>query len=291
MSPQNPLDLQDDPDRQIPMPFAAADAYARRVMAWSREALPVHVVATRDVAYGPHRLHRYDVFAPIDARNAPVLVFWHGGGWTNGYRAYNHFMARHVVAMGCVLVTPSYRLVIEAKFPAAYDDAVATLAHVRKTLPVLGGAAGRIYLAGHSAGGHLAALVALRANTTSAPVQGCLPISGIMDLHHPNPLPGSLEERVYTLVLANPGQDREMSPVNHVQGNSLPFYLTCGEHDSERVRVANRRLHELLAQQTGGVALQEMPEQDHFQTHTSLRQADHVWYTALKKMIAATNSG
>ncbi len=288
MSPKNTLDLQDDPDRQIAMPFAAAEAYARQVMGWSREALPEQVVATRDVAYGPHRLHRFDVFAPRHANAAPVLVFWHGGGWTNGYRAYNHFMAQRVVDMGCVLVTPSYRLVTEAKFPAAVDDGEAALAHLRQNLQGLGGDANRIYLAGHSAGGHLAALLALRSNAAAAPVQGCLPISGIMDLHHPNPQPGSLEERVYAMVLERPAQDREMSPVNHTVGNRLPFVLTCGEHDSERVRVSNQRLFELLQQQPCSVALQVMPGQDHFQTHTALRQPGHRWYAALQNMIAAS---
>jgi acetyl esterase/lipase len=287
MASQNTLDQHDDPDRQIPMPFAAAESYARQVMAWSREPLPAQVMATRDVAYGEHRLHRYDVFAPIEVQNAPVLVFWHGGGWTNGYRAYNHFMARHIVAMGCMLVTPSYRLVTEARFPAAYDDAVAALAHLRENLPTLGGAADRIHLAGHSAGGHLAALVALRANATTAPVQGCLPISGIMDLHHPNPQPGSLEERVYSMVLQRPEQDGGMSPVNHTQGNRVPFVLTCGEHDSERVRVSNRRLFELLSLQQGKVAIQEMPGEDHFQTHTSLHQRGNPWYAALQNMMAS----
>ena len=286
---ENTLDQQDDPDHQIPMPFAAAESYARQVMAWARETLPANVVATRDVAYGPHRLHRYDVFAPRAAFGAPVLVFWHGGGWTNGYRAYNHFMAKHVVDLGCVLITPSYRLVTEARFPAAFDDAVAALAHVRQNLPALGGAADRIYLAGHSAGGHLAALVALRANATSTPVQGCLPVSGIMDLHHPNPLPGSLEARVYAMVLQRPEQDREMSPVNHTLGNRVPFVLTCGEHDSERVRVSNRRLFDLLTGQPGSVALHETPGQDHFQTHTSMRQPGNAWYAALQNMMARQN--
>ena len=67
-------------------------------MGWAQEPLPDTVAAVRDVPYGPHRLHRFNVFAPRGARNAPVLVFWHGGGWTHGYRDYATFMAPHVVA-------------------------------------------------------------------------------------------------------------------------------------------------------------------------------------------------
>ena len=286
-----PLDLADDPDQQIPMPFAAAEDYARQVMAWSRELLPTDVFATRDVVYGPHRLHRYDVFSPRAAQDAPVLVFWHGGGWTNGYRAYNHFMARHVTALGVVLVTPSYRLVTEARFPAAFDDGLAALAHVCLHINGQGGNGGQIYLAGHSAGGHLAALVALRpldrlhVGVPQHAVRGCLPISGIMDLHHPNPVPGSLEARVYELVLERPEQDAEMSPVHWAINNLLPVVLTVGAHDSERVRRSNQALHQLLNAQAPRCTLQEMPGQDHFAAHTSLSDAAHPWYRHLQSLM------
>ncbi len=294
-----PLDLQDDPDQQIPMPFAAADAYARQVMAWSREPMPEGLTAIRDVAYGPHRLHRYDVFRPRDARgaqnaDAPVLVFWHGGGWTNGYRAYNHFMARHLAALGCVLVTPSYRLVTEARFPAAFEDCLAALAHVHQHVAGQRDLGQRIYLAGHSAGGHLAALVALRAadrvaaGVPEVAVRGCLPISGIMDLHHPNPVPGSLEARVYEMVLQGPEQDAELSPLSWTAGNRLPFVLTVGEHDSERVRHSNQQLQRSLQAEAAPCSLQEMPGQDHFQAHTSLADAVHPWYRHLQRLLASS---
>ena len=146
------LPIEADPDRQMPMPHPAADAYAQDVMRWAREldtaAIPSGMNIQRDVAYGPHRLHRYNVFSPPGARNAPVLVCWHGGGWTNGYRDYVTFMAPHVVGMGCVLVAPSYRLVVEAPLPAAFDDSLQMLAHVVQHIAQWGGAPQRLLLSG-----------------------------------------------------------------------------------------------------------------------------------------------
>ena len=238
------LPIEADPDRQMPMPHPAADAYAQDVMRRAREldtaAISGGMNVQRDVAYGPHRLHRYNVFSPPGARNAPVLVCWHGGGWTNGYRDYVTFMAPHVVGMGCVLVAPSYRLVVEAPLPAAFDDSLQMLAHVVQHIAQWGGAPQRLLLSGHSAGGHLAALVALRvadrlrADVPGAAVRGCLPISGIMDLHHPAPAPGSLEERVYTMVLDDALQDAVMSRICWTAGNRMPFDLSCGEHGMQR---------------------------------------------------------
>ena len=282
--------LEHDPDRQAPMPFKAAEDYARTVMAWARQPLPASVHACRDIAYGPHRLHRYNVFCPSGAKNAPVVLCWHGGGWTNGYRDYVTFMATNVTAMGCVLIAPSYRLAPADPLPAAFEDALLALRHVSLNVNRFGGDGHRIYLTGHSAGAHLATLVALRAQQNThldahaSVVRGCLPVSGIMDLHHPTPAPGSLEERVYSMVLDNQACDAVMSPICWTKGNDLPFAISFGEQDSDRVQKSNRRLAELLKLQSGSVEMQVMTGQDHFKTHTSLRNPCHPWYRSLANM-------
>jgi arylformamidase len=276
------LSPQNDPDGQMPMPFPAAAQYAQQVMEWSREADFSGLQVQRDVAYGAHRLQRYDVFAPIQDKPAPILIFWHGGGWTNGYRQYVHFMASHVCAMGIALVAPSYRLVTDCKLPAAYEDALACLAHVHDHAQSFSGNASRILLSGHSAGGHLAALVALRQQSrVQEAIRACLPISAIMDLHHPSPAPGSLEERVYKLVLNDPLDDALMSPICWAACNRIPFELSIGEHDSERVRLSNRRLAALLQTQQAPASLHEHAGQSHFDTHTTLVQPAHPWYALL----------
>ena len=163
-----------DPRGQPPMPFAAAEAYERTVLEWARRELPDDVHARLAVPFGEQPAQRLDVYTPRAARNAPVLVFWHGGGWTNGYREYVRFMAPHVVRRGIALVAPSYRLVHEARLPAALDDCNAALALLAGEAAAWGLSSEGVYLAGHSAGGHLAAMTALR---SPDPVRGCLPIS------------------------------------------------------------------------------------------------------------------
>ena len=284
-----------DPDHQMAMPFQAAEDYAHTVMAWAQEALPSDVVATRDLPYGDHHLQRYNVFAPRGARDAPVLVFWHGGGWTNGYRDYATFMAPHVTRLGMVLVAPSYRLAPAHPLPAAFEDGLALLNVLTRNIAALGGVPDRLYLSGHSAGGHLATLVALRtaeqrnAGLPEKAIRGCLPISGIMDLYHPAPPPASLEERVYTMVLRTPEEDSVMSPLCWTVGNRLPMLLSYGERDSERVIRSNRRLLAMLRLQGGAVAVRVEAGKDHFQTHTSLSDAGHPWYRSLQELVQTGN--
>ena len=285
---------QANPDGHLAMPTQAADDYARTVMTWAQQdccGTEVH----KNIAYGRDRLQRYDVYVPPVGSQAqagmPVVVFWHGGGWTNGYRDYNAFMARQLTAMRCLLVSPSYRLVGDAKLPAAFDDSLAAIAHVCQTIARYGGDPSRLYLGGHSAGGHLAALAALRPldaaryGVPATAIKGCLPISGIMDLHHPAPNRGSLEERVYSMVLSDPLMDAVMSPICWTRGNRIPFDLSFGQADSQRVQTSNRRLAELLKLQDAPVTLSVRDGQDHFSAHTSLRDAAHPWYEALKTMI------
>ncbi len=283
-----------NPDGQPALPFQAAQDYAEAVTAWAQEPLPRSVVVSRDIAYGAHRLQRYNVFAPRGAARVPVLVFWHGGGWTHGYREWQTFMALRITALGLVMVAPSYRLAPECPLPDAHHDSMALLVELQRRLPYFGGAADHLYLAGHSAGGHLAALAALRRADRAAAglpadiIKGCLPISGIMDLHHPDPPPGSLEERVYTTVLRDRDatQDTVQSPLYWTAGNTVPFELTYGENDSARVIKSNRRLYAMLQAQGAPVGCVMEPGRDHFQTHTALREPGDSWYLRLCAMVA-----
>jgi len=88
---------------QPPLPFPAAQRYEDTVLEWARGQDASKLLA-RNQAYGPDPQHRYDVFAAAGMRDAPVLVFWHGGGWTNGYKEYVHFMAEAVIRRGLVFV-------------------------------------------------------------------------------------------------------------------------------------------------------------------------------------------
>jgi arylformamidase len=278
--------VEQDDDAQPPLPFAAAEAYARTVDAWAREPVEASIGVQHALAYGTHAKHCCDVYAPRDARHAPILVFWHGGGWTNGYRRWVAFMAPQVVRLGLVLVAPSYRLAHEARLPAACDDAQSAIDFTVANAAAWGGSPQHLYLSGHSAGGHLAALCALR--NPCAAVRGCLPISAIMDLHHPAPPPGSLEERVYSMVLDDADDDARLSPIAWTRGNRVPFVLTVGERDSERVRRSNRHLHALLREQQASAALHVEPGCDHFATHTALADGAHPWYARLAQLVRET---
>lgn len=278
---------------QPPLPFPAAQRYEDTVLEWAR-GLDASSLRARDQVYGPDPQHRYDVFAADGMRGAPVLVFWHGGGWTNGYKEYVHFMAEAVIRRGLVLVAPTYRLAPRHRLPAAYDDAGLLLGELRRTVGRWGGDCRNLYLAGHSAGGGTAAMAALRkpalerAGVPPGDIRGCLPISGVMDLHHPCPGPGSLEERVYATLLERPCEDALMSAISWTAGNLVPMVSSYGERDSARVIGANTRMHELLKRQPADAGLHAWKGLDHFDTHLALADPAHDWYGQLESLVART---
>ena len=96
------------------------------------------------------------------ARPAPVLLYFHGGGWVVGSPEMSDALCRRLVRRtGAVMVSLDYRLAPEYPYPAALDDCVDALGWVRENAPILGGDASSVSVAGTSAGGNLAAGLAL----------------------------------------------------------------------------------------------------------------------------------
>ncbi len=278
---------------QLPLPSEAARQYEQTVLSLAHTH-GKELICRRDVHYGQDVAQRYDVYFKGGVSGRPILVFWHGGGWTNGYKEYVSFMAEHVVGLGMVLVAPTYRLAPAHRMPAAYNDCLLLLQALSLQAPQYGGSADRLYLSGHSAGAHLATLTALRmrelvaAGIRSSAIRACLPISGIMDMHHPAPAPESLEERVYSMVLSAAEHDGVMSPLCWTNGNTIPMLLSCGDSDSPRVLSSNRRLASLLAFQDCRQSFHVETGLDHFQTHLALRDPDHPWYRRLAAIVKDT---
>jgi dipeptidyl aminopeptidase/acylaminoacyl peptidase len=112
-----------------------------------------------------------------------------------------------------------------------------------------------------------------------------LPVSGILDLRHPSPAPGSLEALVYERVLARPQDDAEASPVCWTDRARVPFVLSWGQNDTDRVRVSSRLMAERLSAAGAPYETHVFPGLDHFATHLALRDPAHPWYATLGRMM------
>jgi len=119
---------------------------------------------------GPVPVRLYRPRGVADATALPALVFFHGGGWVIGDLETHDVLCRQLAAgAGIAVVAVDYRLAPEHRFPAAVDDAWAATRWVASQAAALGIDPGRLAVGGDSAGGNLAAVVALLARDHGGP--------------------------------------------------------------------------------------------------------------------------
>jgi acetyl esterase len=140
---------------------AQARAFYRERRAYTQPDPPaLHEV--RDLAAGPVPLRLYRPAPAVPGVPAPVLVYFHGGGWVIGDLDTHDVLCRQLaLASGGVVVAVDYRLAPEHRFPAAVDDCLAAVRWVRAQADALQLDASRLAVGGDSAGGNLAAVTCL----------------------------------------------------------------------------------------------------------------------------------
>lgn len=137
--------------------------FALVALAVALPAAAADMRVVRDIAYGPDARQRFDVYAPRDARGAPVIFFVHGGGWAIGdksNRGVVHNKTARWVPRGFVFVSTNYRMLPEADTLEQARDVARALAAAQAQAGSWGGDPARFILMGHSAGAHLVALIA-----------------------------------------------------------------------------------------------------------------------------------
>jgi acetyl esterase len=147
---------------------------ARRIYRDTRAALapkPPEVAQVRLlVAEGPVAMRAYRPSGAAPAEVLPALVYFHGGGWTIGDLDTHDTLCRQLAnGAHCAVFSVDYRLAPEHPFPAAVEDCIAATGHVARHAGALGIDPRRIAVGGDSAGGNLAAVVALDARERGGP--------------------------------------------------------------------------------------------------------------------------
>lgn len=210
----------------------------------------------KDIKYGSSELNHLDIYIPkhsneILETKMPVIVFFYGGCWGGCYTGYKEdylFVAQALTNYGYVVVLTDYRRYPDVRFPEIIDDARQTTEWVRKNIANYAGDSESLFLMGHSAGAHLAAMLTLNETylsmETRQVIKGFIGLSGPYDF-----LP--FTEAYQKEVFAPEEIYGQSQPINYVNGSEAPLLLLYG-NDDETVKPRNIINLARKVQQLGG---------------------------------------
>lgn len=190
-----------------------------------------HYQRTADVRYGPDARQRLDVYVPANGVTEALVVFFYGGGWTDGRKENYRFVASALTKSGYAVVIPDYRLHPAVAFPGFVEDGAAVVAEVLGSSGRYGVPSERVFLMGHSAGAHIAAMLAYddryleTAGTSRSRIDGFIGLSGPYDF---------LPIRAGYLQAVFPEATRaESQPIRFVSADAPPTLLIHGTDDAK----------------------------------------------------------
>ncbi|MCA1008065.1 alpha/beta hydrolase [Rhodococcus hoagii] len=225
-------------------------------MPWRQLALPFRmrrddVVRVRNLAYAPGgRRFRIDIYHRNDVpSDAPVLLQVHGGGWVIGSKDHQGIpLMLEMASRGWVCAAINYPLSPRAVWPAHLIAVKQSVAWLRDNVARYGGDPGFVAVTGGSAGGHLAAMVALTANDpglqpgfedADTSIQACAPHYGVYDFTGETGIKATrqrVESGLMPMVLGKkarfPEDYEAASPLNHLRPDAPPFFVVHGTSDS-----------------------------------------------------------
>jgi len=257
---------------------------------FSREALKRGAGhAGVSLSYGDDPMQSVLVF-PAKRPTGPVLVFYHGGNWTNGSKDWFTFLAPLLNARGITFVSVGYRLAPTVMFPEGWEDGLRGFDVAVRCIAKFGGDPNRMFVSGHDAGAHYAALMALKAgwrDALSLPmdvVKGCLPISGYYDFG----VNAGFKTRPMFLGAHEHKGERFASAVRYAYPQSPPFLVTYGADDLPNARSQGHDFVRALRRE--GVTAEELilEGQDHYGTALAIAEDNGPWIAAVNWMTGNT---
>jgi acetyl esterase/lipase len=241
------------------------------------------------------RRHRLDVYYPDDKTSKEVLVFIHGGSWSQGNKELYGKLGEVLANKGAVCVIINYRLAPGVTFEKMALDCASAVKWVHDNISKYGGDKDKIFLSGHSAGGHLAALITLNKEFFKAIkardiVKGCILIDAFgLNIHT------LLREHqtAYNYLLHKVFTDKPElwdrgSPSYFLEGNKIPFLVWVGERTYPFVMLDNGMFVEQMEKAGQPLKWEMISGKSHHQMIMQLEQVKNPLYD---KMIEFMRTG
>ncbi len=216
------------------------------------------------IAYGDLPQQKMDIYIPkSNAKDKrKVVVFFYGGSWDSGARGDYKFVAEALTSKGFIVAIPDYRVYPEVNFPGFMADPAKAAAWIKLHANELGGDAQQVFLAGHSAGAHIAVMLSVNPeylaceNLKYSDFAGTIGLAGPFDFL---PLKSQRLKEIF-----GPESERWKSqPIKFVNGQNPPMLLMVGLKDDIVAPFNTFNLATKIKSKGGSVEIVEFPNYGH----------------------------
>jgi arylformamidase len=276
-------DLNDQYNQRFLVPNA--DEYIQRAMEESAR-VRAKLECRLDVRYGPSADERLDIF-PAARKGAPIVVYIHGGAWTRNSKEHSSYFAETFVGAGLNFVATEFGLCPKVSLDELVRHNRGAIQWVHRNAREIGGDPDRLYVAGHSSGGHVTGMMIVTdwAKDWDLPadvIKGALAGSGMYDLE-----PVRLSSRNDYLKL-DVAAARRNSPILHIRDGGCPLVMCYGEKEQKEFR--RQSIEFAAAWRARGLACMEfdLPGLNHFDVGQQYNEPDAPFLKAFFELIGAS---
>jgi acetyl esterase/lipase len=243
----------------------------------------------RDIAYrtdqnADKERHKLDVYCPKDQKNFPVVMFVHGGGWNWGNKNLYAGIGEVFASNGIGFVICNYRLSPAVQHPAHVQDVARAFAWTCENIAKYGGDVSKLFLCGHSAGGHLVSLLATDPEYLKAEkhapteIKGVVSISGVYKIY--------ASEQVFQIPFGkNEEVCRNASPITHVAGKHPPFLIAYADQDYPHLDEMAKDMFDALKKVNSPCDLLLCKRRTHLSIITSIIDSDDALNKAFRTFV------
>ena len=271
-------------DRQYDARGSVADAelYLERRRTWSRHVRR-RLQFGGDLHYGPGPRERLDLFTPATPSPWPIVIYVHGGYWRANDKQDSSFVAASLVPLGIAVAVVDYPLMPGPTMDSVVGSVRTAAAWLHACAAGLGLDASRLFVVGHSSGGHLGAMIAADGWQTEYGVpadivKGACLISGLYDLE---PL---RHTRVNEWVRLTARSARRNSPQFHLPRPNGRVVVVVGGRETDEFRRQSRAYADACVHAGMNADLMELRGRNHFETPEGLHRSQSL----VARVVAAT---
>lgn len=245
----------------------------------SRSAVKTYAVS-KDIPYGDKPRECLDIF-PSSQKGSKVLAFIHGGYWQKFDKSSFYFIAGAFADCGITTALINYPLIPSVNMDAVVQSCRKAIDWIHINISQWNGDIDQLYIAGHSAGGHLAAMLIAKEKMQSDQtfIKGVCAISGLYDL-----IPIQLSNINEVLQM-----DKEMairnSPVIKDPFESCQLLLAVGAEETDEYKDQSQGLYNNWKNKNRSIEYLKLPELNHFSVLTSIIDPNSLLHLSIRKMI------